>query len=254
MAFDGTTGENGIWHARGGEGEELVVLLHGLAANAAVFRGLAPLVAASGRRWLAPDFRGHGRSVMHGPYGYGVNAADIARLIADENPETTTVLGHSFGGVIGALLGSGLFGPPPARIVGLGVKLDWSAEEEEGARRLATKPPKLFPTRQEAEAHALKIAGLTGLVEPGSEAAAHGVAERDGGFAVAFDPAAFGAVGPSIDAIMRGCRVPLALAAGARDPMVSHETMTRYDPDAVVLPDLGHNAHVEAPEAVMRLL
>ncbi|WP_349370400.1 alpha/beta fold hydrolase [Salinarimonas sp.] len=254
MAFEGTTSANGIWHARGGEGEELVVLLHGLAANAAVFAGLAPLAAASGRRWLAPDFRGHGRSVMHGPYGYGVHAADIALLLDGENPEKTIVLGHSFGGVIGALLGSGLYGPPPARVVGLGVKLDWSADEEDGARRLAAKPPKLFAARGEATEHALKIAGLAGLVDPGSETAAHGVLEREGGFAAAFDPAAFGAVGPSIDALMRGCRAPLALAAGERDPMVSREAMTRTDPGAVVLPDLGHNAHVEAPDVVMRLL
>lgn len=254
MAFEGTTTESGIWYARGGEGEELVVLLHGLAANAAVFAGLAPRVAASGRRWLAPDFRGHGRSVMRGPYGYGVHAADISLLLASENPETTVVLGHSFGGVIGALLGSGLYGAPPARIVGLGVKLDWSGNEEEGARRLAAKPPKLFATRGEATEHALKIAGLSGLVDPGSEIAAHGVLPRADGYAAAFDPAAFGAVGPSIDAIMRGCRAPLALAAGERDPMVSRKAMTRYDPGALVLPDLGHNAHVEAPQAVMALV
>jgi pimeloyl-ACP methyl ester carboxylesterase len=254
MAFEGATNDDGIWQARGGAGEALVVLLHGLAANAAVFHGLAPLIAASGRRWIAPDFRGHGRSVLRGPYGYGVHAADVAQLLAGENPETTIVLGHSFGGVIGGLLGSGLYGPPPARVVGLGVKLDWSEEETAGARRLAAKPPKLFATFEEAAEHALRIAGLAGLVDPRSDVAAHGVVSREGGFAAAFDPAAFGAVGPSVDAIMRGCAAPLTLAAGARDTMAGPEAMRRIDANAVVLPDLGHNAHVEAPEAVMRLL
>jgi pimeloyl-ACP methyl ester carboxylesterase len=254
MRDRGEVNAAGIWHAGGGDGDELVVLLHGLAANAAAFRGLVPLVEASGRRWLALDFRGHVRSVVQGPYGYVVHAADVAHMIAGEAPQKTIVLGHSFGGVVGALLGSGLFGPPPARVIGLGVKLDWSDEEEEGARARAARPARTFATRAEAARHALKISGLAGLVEEDSEEASHGVLETADGFAAAFDPAAFGAVGPSIDAIMKGCRSPLTLAAGERDPMVSPAAMRRYDPDAAALPDLGHNAHVEAPRAVMRLL
>lgn len=251
MSFAGTTG---IWHARGGEGDALVVLLHGLAANASVFRRLVPLLEASGRRWLAPDFRGHGRSVIGGPYGYGVHAADVAQLIAGEDPTRTVVLGHSFGGVVAALLGSGLFGPPPAQVIGLGVKLAWTEEEVAGARARAARPARSFATRAEAAQSYLKMSGLAGLVDEGSEEAAHGVRETEGGFVPAFDPAAFGAVGPSLDAIMTGCLSPLTLAAGERDPMVSKDAMTRHDPGAAVLPGLGHNAHVEAPQAAMALL
>ena len=60
--MDGKSNAAGIWSARGGDGEELVLLLHGLAANAAVFSRLVPLVEASGRRWITPDLRGHGRA------------------------------------------------------------------------------------------------------------------------------------------------------------------------------------------------
>jgi pimeloyl-ACP methyl ester carboxylesterase len=43
-------------------------------------------------------------------------------------------------------------------------------------------------------------------------------------------------------------RTPLRLAAGSSDPMVSMEQMLHFDPDAITIPGLGHNMHVEAPE------
>ena len=39
-----------------------VICLHGLTRNARDFEDLAPRIAATGRRVLAPDFRGRGRS------------------------------------------------------------------------------------------------------------------------------------------------------------------------------------------------
>jgi pimeloyl-ACP methyl ester carboxylesterase len=228
--------------------------LHGLAANASVWRGIIPLLEKEGLRWIAPDFRGHGRSVHTGPYGYGNHAADIADLLADQDPSATTILGHSFGGVIGALLGSGLFGPPPARVFALAVKLDWSDEDVAGARAASTRPSKLFATRAEAAERYLKLSGLSGLVDGASAEVDHGVIERDGGFGIAMDPNVFSAVGPSIDAIMRSATVPIIFGAGAADPMVTAEAMQRYDDSPAVLDGLGHNLHVQSPEAVVELL
>ena len=94
----------------GGAGRRLLVLLHGLGANGVVWRRLVPILEAHWQgRWTAPDFRGHGRSPYEGPYGYAAHAADVAALIAGE--DEVTLLGHSFGGVVAALVGTGWYGP-----------------------------------------------------------------------------------------------------------------------------------------------
>ena len=61
------------------------------------------------------------------------------------------------------------------------------------------------------------------------------------------DPAAYGAVGPSIEDMLKRCRAPLRLAAGANDPMTSLAAMQRVDPAAVLIENAGHSVHVEAP-------
>ncbi|SHN84851.1 alpha/beta hydrolase fold [Geodermatophilus obscurus] len=143
-----------------------------------------------------PDLRGHGRSTAEPPYGYAVHAADVASLVAESGAARVTVLGHSFGGVVGAVLAGGWFGVEVERVVAVGVKIDWTADEKARARSMATRPPQVFPTAAEAADRHLRLAGLTGLVDPSSEVAAAGVREVDGGFTAALDPLAFGLGGP----------------------------------------------------------
>lgn len=243
--------ERGIWAARGGRGERLLVLLHGMGANASVWERMLPLVEESWRgRWLAPDLRGHGRSAREGPYGFGMHAADVAALIEAEAPGPVTLVGHSFGGAVAALVASGWFGPRARDVAAFGVKIEWTEDEIAKARALAGRPAPVFATRDEAAAHYLRISGLTGLAEASSATAAAGVIGTDGGFQVAMDPRAYGAVGPSVAGLLRLTEAPLRLAAGERDPMVSLEQMRRIDPTARVFEGVGHNAHWEAPEPV----
>lgn len=244
----------GLWVERGGAGDGLVVLLHGLGATAAVWRGVAARIEARGLRWIAPDFRGHGRSVAQGPFGFGMHAADIARLLAPEDASRITILGHSFGGVVGALVASGLFGPVPARLVTLGVKIDWSEAEIAGAQTAALRPVGVMATRDEALERHAKMAGLAGLVAPDAPELDGGIRPQDAGFALAMAPGVFGAVGPSVEAILRLARAPLTMTAGSGDPMVTLDAMRRIDPGARLLPGLPHNAHVADPEAVAALL
>lgn len=238
----------------GGQGADLVVLLHGLGATGAVWRGVAERIAASGRRWLAPDLRGHGRTGGPGPFGYGMQAADLAALLAPEDPARVTLLGHSFGGVVAALAATGLFGPVPARVIALGVKTDWSESDVAGAQALAARPGKTFATRAEAMDRYLKVSGLSGLIDPDAPEAEGGIRAQGEGWALAMDPGVYAAVGPDVPAILSACRAPLRLAAGACDPMATPATMRRIDPDAVLLPGLPHNAHVADPGAVAALL
>jgi pimeloyl-ACP methyl ester carboxylesterase len=239
----------------GGAGPRLLVLLHGLGANGAVWRRLIPILEKRWPgRWLAPDFRGHGRSPYEGPYGYAAHAADIAALIADENASDVTLLGHSFGGPVAALLGTGWFGPRVRQVLAFGVKIDWTDDEVRKASELASRLARSFATRGEAAERYLKVSGLDGLVDPASDDAAAGVTGTDGDFRLAMDPRVYGAVGPSIERILLLCEAPLRLAAGADDPMASLDTMRRIDPSAVLFEGAGHNVHWEAPEHVWRLV
>lgn len=240
----------GLSVAQGGSGEPLLVLLHGLGAHRGVWERMLAIASEHWQgRWLAPDLRGHGRSVKSGPYGYGVHAADIADLIKDEPGENVTLVGHSFGGVIAALTGSGWFGPRPREVAGFGVKIVWTAEEATKAQEMAARPVRAFATREEAIDRALKLAGLYGLVDPNSDTAAAGVTEAGGQWQAAMDPRVYGAVGPSIEQILRLC-AGLRLAAGERDPMVTLDHMRGIDANARVFAAAGHNAHWEEPAAV----
>jgi len=245
------TSERGLWIARGGSGERLLVLLHGLGANAAVWDRMIPLIETSWRgRWIAPDLRGHGRSAQEGPYGFGTHAADVAGLIEKEQTAEVTLVGHSFGGVVAALVATGWFGPQVRDVAAFGVKIDWTAEEVSKAREVAQRPARVFATRDEAINRYLKISGLLGLVDPSSPAASIGVIGSEGKYRVAIDPRAYGAVGPPIETLLRLGHAPLRLAAGSEDTMVTLDQMRRIDSAAQLFEGAGHNAHVEVPEKV----
>jgi pimeloyl-ACP methyl ester carboxylesterase len=245
----------GIAYFTGGTGDSLLVLLHGLGATAAVWRRLLPLVAESWPgRWAAPDLRGHGLSVSEAPYGYAVHAGDVAELATELGAPGVTVLGHSFGGVVGAVLGGGWYGVDVHRVVALGVKIDWTEDEVGRARAMSVRPPQVFATAAEAADRHVKLAGLHGLVDPVDPVAQAGVRRTHGGWVAALDPRAFGAVGPPVETVLARCAAPLRLAAGASDAMVGLDTMQRIDPDAVLIDGAGHNAHWETPEAVWRLV
>ncbi|MGY1822478.1 alpha/beta fold hydrolase [Geodermatophilus sp. SYSU D00079] len=243
----------GISYRSGGAGDDLLLLLHGLGATGAVWDRLLPLVERGWPgSWAVPDLRGHGRSVAEPPYGYAVHAADVAALAAGAS--RVTVLGHSFGGVVGAVLAGGWYGVPVERVVAVGVKIDWTPEEEARARTMAGRAPQVFPTAAQAADRHLRLAGLSGLLTPEDPVARAGVREAEGGFVAALDPRAFGAVGPSVEEVLSRAVAPLRLAAGSADPMVGLDAMRRVDPGAVLVDGAGHNAHWEAPEAVWSLL
>jgi pimeloyl-ACP methyl ester carboxylesterase len=249
-----TDAKSGLWVESGGSGEELVLLLHGIGATAAVWRGVARELGARGLRWVAPDLRGHGRSLASGPFGFDQHAADLAALLVEEDSACVTVLGHSFGGAVGAVLASGRFGPAPARLITLGVKLQWSEDEIAGAHALAARPAKHFATRDEAMARYLKVSGLAGLVAPDAPETERGVTQDDEGWRLAMTPRVFEAVGPSMPDLLRASKSPLTITAGAEDPMVTLDAMKAVDPAALTLPGLPHNAQIVAPGRIADLV
>jgi len=221
-----------------------------MGANAAVWRPL--LDHGRPARWVAPDLRGHGRSIAEGPWSYGVHAADLAAVVAEVGADDVTVVGHSFGGVLGAVLAGDLFQVPIRTVLAVGVKLDWSADDLAAARRIAQRPPRIFDAAADAADHALRLSGLGGLAAVDDPVAA--TVSTPDGFRAAVDPRVFSVVGPDIRELVRSSRAPLHLAAGADDPMVSLAAMRSVDPRARVIGSAGHNAHWEQPAQVWDLV
>lgn len=229
---------------RSGADGPTVLLLHGLGATADVWRGVA--AALGPRAWVAPDLPGHGGSPPLPAYTFGAVADAVAHLV---DPAGTVVLGHSFGGVVALHLARC---PGVQAVVGLGIKVEWSADDLARAASLAARDPAWFDTRDEAVERHLRLAGLTGLV-PASEVEA-GVVGEGGRWRAAFDPRAFGVGDPDLTGLVATAPVPVVLARGEHDRMVSTAQLRAHVPDPVDLPGLGHNAHVEAPSAVVDLL
>jgi pimeloyl-ACP methyl ester carboxylesterase len=229
---------------RSGERGPTVLLLHGLGATADVWDGV---VAELGEQHaVAPDLPGHGGSPPLPEYAFAAVAAAVAGLV---DPAGTVVLGHSFGGVVALHLATV---PGVRAVVGLGIKVEWSADDLARAAALAAREPTLFDSRDDAIARHLRVAGLTGLVAPADAAA--GVVPVGERWRTALDPRAFGVGEPHVGALLAAAPVPVVLARGEHDGMVSSAQLGALVPDPVELPALGHNAHVESPAAVATLL
>jgi pimeloyl-ACP methyl ester carboxylesterase len=234
---------------RGGEGDRAVVLLHGLGANAEVWRPLTAVIEAEGGwRWTAPDLPGHGRAARLDAYSPGAMADALLPDLRAELPGAL-VLGHSLGGVVGLALAAKA---PVGGVVGLGIKVAWTEEEVRGLAMLAAKPGKLFDDRAAAVERALKVAGLWGLVPADGPAAEAGIVAVDGGWTLAMDPAANGVGAPDMSRLIAEAACPVRLLRGERDPMQTLDQLRALDPEAADLPGLGHSAMVEDTEAVWR--
>jgi pimeloyl-ACP methyl ester carboxylesterase len=229
----------------GGSGAPTVLLLHGLGATSEVWDGLTPLLPGA---WLAPDLPGHGGSTPLPAYTF----AAVARAVADlVDAAGTVIVGHSFGGVIGLHLAAR---PGVRAVIGLGIKVAWTDEELARAAALAARRPARSDTRAEAVVRHLRLSGLTGLVDPGAPAATSGVVQEAGGWRPALDPRAFGVGDPQMAGLLAAAPVPVLLARGEHDAMVSAEQLRALTPQTVDLPGLGHNAHVEDPAQVAALM
>ena len=237
---------------QGGDGEPLLLLLHGLGATSDVWNGLHDVLRRRWRgRWVTPDLPGHGESEPLPGYSFDHLATAVARTLPSAN--RLLVLGHSLGGVVALALASGGFGVRVSAVCGLGIKVVWTEAELARAQALSARPNPVYATRGEAAERHLRLAGLSGLMGPDSvedAALVHG----DDGWSVAFDPAAFAVGAPDMASLLGASRATVVLAAGEHDPMCREDQLRALVPDPVILPGLGHNAHVEAPDALWPLL
>ncbi len=84
-----------------------LLLIHGVTASARVWWRIAPALAATGRRVVAPDLAGHGHTGQwRGHHRFDQNARDVAALAraAGIGRPDLQVVGHSWGGMTAAAL------------------------------------------------------------------------------------------------------------------------------------------------------
>lgn len=87
-----------VTYSAAGEGESVVLLIHGIVGCAAQWDQVVPLLA---ERYtvVAPDLLGHGESAKpRGDYSLGAYAASVRDLLVALGHRRATVVGHSLGG------------------------------------------------------------------------------------------------------------------------------------------------------------
>jgi len=236
-----------------GSGSPALLLLHGLGVNGAAWDAVVKGLADWPGRIIVPDFRGHGRSPHTRHYSLAHHAADIAELV--EPGENIHVVGHSMGGAVGLILGSGMFGVTVAKLTTFGTKTNFTDDELARIAKVVNAPARWFDTRDAAVERFLLVAGLTGLAAADSPVVNAGLVEEGGRWRLAADNAASRVAGPpDLVDLVKLCRAPFRLGCGSNDPAVTIDALRVYDPEVVVFDGCAHSAHVEAPDQVIALI
>ena len=71
---------------------------------------------------------------------------------------------------------------------------------------------------------------------------------------VAWDQRSAGVGAPPMEKLLQAASGEVVLAAGEHDHMVAREQLTRLHSKVEIIPDRGHNVHVEDPRAVWELI
>ena len=89
---------NRVSYRSAGDGEEVVVLVHGITGSGETWADVIPALAEE-FTVLAPDLLGHGASAKpRGDYSLGAYASGVRDLVAALGHDRATVVGHSLGG------------------------------------------------------------------------------------------------------------------------------------------------------------
>lgn len=232
-----------------------VVLLHGFTHTGASWD---PVVAALGERYsaLAPDIRGHGSASGAQPVTLETVIADVARLA----PQPVTLAGYSMGGRIALHAALALRGSV-ARLVLIGASPGIADARERDERRRADERLADEIERSSIEAFARRWAETPVLGGQSPAVAAAAYADRlrstPAGLAHALRGLGTGAL-PSLWDRLGELTVPVTLVVGERDQKfrtIAEEMAARIGRARIeVVPGAGHAAHLEAPDAVAKII
>lgn len=228
-----------------------LLLIHGLGATPGVWHDLRSIVDWPGRV-IAPDLPGHGASEWTADYTIGAMAAGVSSWC--EPGEPVVIMGHSLGGAVGLCLASGFFRPRVESVIGIGIKVEWSEEDVAGIAKAAAKGIRWFDSEAEAVDRFMLQSGLAGLVDTDHPAVEGAVAEVDGRWRVAQDPATFAQTALHTRSLLDAASCPVVLGAGELDPMVTETQLSAYVHEPRIAGGRGHNVPVEDPGWMAGLL
>jgi pimeloyl-ACP methyl ester carboxylesterase len=247
-----------------GAGEPLV-LFHGLGASHLLWHRVAPLLAQSGRRVVAPDLPGFGDSPPAGPGFEFAEVTDaLARALRNCAHEPFDLLGHSLGGA---------------------VALEFAVEHPELVRRLVLVAPVGFSPRSRPIADvagslagpALRVRRIAGgplSLSPaarrvllwGAVAEPQRLARQDAqlilsssGHATRLGPALSTVLRTDLRPLLSRLELPVGLIWGERDRVVPIATLDairalRPDVVAATIPAAAHIPQLERPEEFVAAL
>jgi len=141
-----------------------VLCLHGLTRNSRDFEAVAPWIAAQGRRVLAADVRGRGRSAYApdpAAYQPAVYAADVLAMLDALAVPRVVLVGTSMGGLIAMLLAVAA----PDRLAAVALNDVGPVLDPTGLARIANRAGMLPEVRDWADAAAYARA-VNGLAFP----------------------------------------------------------------------------------------
>jgi esterase len=244
----------------GGAGEPPIVLLHGLLGSSRNWQTVGRELA-TGRRVLALDLRNHGLSPHADDVSYAAMASDVAAWLDQQGFPAAELVGHSMGGKVAMLLAC----RQPARVGRLVVvdiapkDYDWPAHRAEFAAMNALDLGRLA-SRAEAEA----------LMEPQvpdwamRKFLTTNLERSEGGawrWIVNLPALTAGLAEIEGDALADRDRYagPALFIAGGDSRYIQpedHPEIREHFPAAQIetIPASGHNPHIEAREAFVRLV
>ncbi|WP_028590386.1 alpha/beta fold hydrolase [Paenibacillus massiliensis] len=249
---EGTT----ICYAEEGQGEQVVLLLHGFCGSSAYWDDVVPLLSEA-YRCIVPDLRGHGRTdAPKGAYSIDGMADDILKLMNELNIPRAAVLGHSMGGYIALSLAERY--PDRLSAVGLIHSTAYPDTEEAKDKRLQAVStienkgitafidglvPGLFAPEhlEQMPDQVLKVRELGYKTPPqGASGAALAMRER-----------------PDRRDVLSSTSLPVLLVAGEKDQLIPVDrTFTAEGPNVqhTIIAGAGHMSMLEAPTELAQVI
>jgi 2-succinyl-6-hydroxy-2,4-cyclohexadiene-1-carboxylate synthase len=235
---------------------ESLVLLHGFTHTGASWD---PVRAALAERYrgLAPDLRGHGAASDVRPVSLEAVIGDVAELPVHR----FTLVGYSMGGRVALHVALALAGRVQ-RLVLIGASPGLADPAEREARAAADERLALVIERSTIERFARRWADATPVLA-GQPASIRENVHRDrlrntpAGLAAALRGLGTGTLPPLWERLGE-LDMPATLIVGARDEKftaIAREMVEAIpDADLALVPDAGHAAHLEAPEATAAII
>jgi lipase len=232
-----------------------LLALHGLAGHGARWRHLAS-TRLSGFRTIAPDLRGHGRSIALPPWTLEQHAADLLAVIDGYGLDAVPVLAHSFGAAVAlhlARLAPGRLSRLLLLDPAVGINPVFALERANQPARVFTDPREAF----QAQRYDWPTATDDAVVE---EVNSH-LEQHSDGFRFRYQPAAAATAWSEMTRapVLPGPGTPILLVRALREQLVAPGLITGLQlalgaEFELVNIDCGHMIYLDRPDETGELV